>query len=174
VRSTLVVGVLVGGALLGSRGVGAADGTLADSTPAANSTVEAAPGRLLLSFDKPVTGDFVRVTLVGPDGGQWADPDPVVSGKEVAVEVRGDLTAGSYAVSYRTQSEDGHPIRGSYTFTLAPQESASETALRTTAGAHVEDYRAPAMWAMLALAVLLPATGFALTARQARRGPRRG
>jgi methionine-rich copper-binding protein CopC len=164
---TILVGLAVSAALLAGAGQSAADSRIVQADPAAGSTA-AAPQRVVLTFDMPIASRFVRITVTGPGGSQWAKPDARVEGAQAIAEIRGGLAEGAYTVNYRAQSEDGHSVSGAYGFAVAAspgQESAA--AERRTSGA--ADYRGQVMWVLLALAVALPCAGLALTARRARR-----
>lgn len=88
------------------------------SSPAADAEITEAPAEIRLYFSQEAELAVSRVTLEGPDG-------PVkLSALEAGVEhslfarIEEDLAAGAYTVSWRTSSGDGHPIRGTFGFTL--------------------------------------------------------
>lgn len=94
---------------------------LEKSEPANGESLSAAPKAIRLWFSLPpemaVTaiklsdGDGNAVTLAAPTRGNGAK-DPVES------LVQGKLADGSYTVSWKTSSKDGHPIKGDFTFTV--------------------------------------------------------
>lgn len=98
-------------------GVADAHATLIASTPANDEVVPGAPERVELTFDQPVAVDTGGVTVLDPEGGRVdrGAPDSGAGGKEVAQDVdRGP--AGTYTVSYRVLSDDGHVITGSFVY----------------------------------------------------------
>jgi copper transport protein len=95
--------------------------TLLSSEPAKGSTVTSSPARIRLVFSEEIEPSLGGIRLVGPDG------------RVVTLKVAGDphnvsalvgpvttpLDAGSWRVEWRIVSEDGHPIDGRFTFTVA-------------------------------------------------------
>lgn len=119
VRRPLVVAVLAGLALLFGAGVAAAHNVLVHSDPADGATVTSGPARVTLTFNLPVRQGFSEMTVVGPGGSFWQDGDPKVDGNTVSVGVRPLGPAGRYDIGYRIVSDDGHPVSGTLSFTLA-------------------------------------------------------
>ncbi|HEV7624852.1 MAG TPA: copper resistance CopC family protein [Amnibacterium sp.] len=112
--------------LLGAAPVQAHD-YLVSSTPAAGSTVTTSPEQVTLTFDAAVlsTGngsDVVAVT--GPGGKHFETACPVVGNDGVSTAVRLG-PPGTYTVSWRVVSADGHPVADSIRFRYAPVSGAS-------------------------------------------------
>ena len=100
--------------------------SLLRSTPAANSHLTKAPESIRLVFSEQIVPELSQITLVGPDGSGTQlrvsnDPRDVHT---LVGGVGGALTNGSYKVSWRVVSSDGHPVGGSFTFTI---EAARDT-----------------------------------------------
>lgn len=93
---------------------------LTASVPSAGATV-AAPKELRLTFSERVEVAISRVTLrrgteaVAALGSVAADPQ---APQTLIVPVSGALMPGAYTVQYRVAGRDGHPMGGSYTFTV--------------------------------------------------------
>lgn len=107
--------------------------TLLSSEPAAKATLTTSPTRIRLVFSEEVEPSLGRIRLVAPDGSivtlkQAGDPHDVSA---LIGPITSPLGAGVYRVEWRIVSEDGHPIDGAYSFTVAP--SASSTAATTAA-----------------------------------------
>lgn len=102
----------------------AAHSALQRSTPAAGDTLSAAPEALRLTFDRAVDLAFARLRLVGPDGADVPlAPLALASDSERTLlgRLAGPLTAaGEYVVHWQIVSADGHPVRGEYSFAVAP------------------------------------------------------
>lgn len=100
--------------------IAAAHTALSDSDPTAESTVDSPPTAITLIFTEDINPAFVNVVFSGADGRNWIWGDPRVDGPRVSATVQPDAPpAGSYTVGYRVVSADGHPVSGSYTFTIA-------------------------------------------------------
>ncbi|WP_020181437.1 copper resistance protein CopC [Methylopila sp. M107] len=92
-----------------------AHATLTGSVPADGAVVETAPKSFRLGFNEPVAVTGVRLS----GGGRTLTLDRVsADGAAVVIEAPPDLAAGSYALSYRVVSEDGHPIAGALSFAI--------------------------------------------------------
>ncbi|MFF0541493.1 copper resistance CopC family protein [Nocardia thailandica] len=112
---TLLAGVLTG------AGAASAHSAVTGSTPEDGSTVEVGPARAAVTFNEELQQNFPSLTVVGPDGHLWSKGAPVVDGRTVSVEL-GELgPVGVYTIAYRVTSADGHPVRGTRTFTLSKE-----------------------------------------------------
>ena len=99
-----------------------AHGGLKNSAPAANARVERPPRTLVLTFNDASPLSVTRVRLVGGDSvgvplGALAHLEGS-NERTVHVDVTGRLEAGTYAVEWQTAGEDGHPVRGRFTFVV--------------------------------------------------------
>ncbi|HVK29033.1 MAG TPA: copper resistance protein CopC [Nocardioides sp.] len=102
-------------AVLGLAAPASAHATLVSSTPAEGEVLPTAPGEVVFTFDEPV--QLVPNGLLAFDAaGDEVAIDASASGKEVTGDLSGDLDDGTYVVTWRVVSEDGHPIAGSLTF----------------------------------------------------------
>lgn len=96
---------------------------LKSSTPAHGAHLAAVPRALRLTFTQAVEGALARLRLVGPSGADVPiSPlrQPADSGDIVIADIPGPLVAGSYSIDWRVVGKDGHPVRGTITFTVAP------------------------------------------------------
>lgn len=122
--SRLVVALLIAiGVSVGLAGSAAAHNVLISSNPADNATVSTAPSSISFTFDQPIQNFDPVVSLVGPDGRQYATGTPVISGNVITGTVNAG-PAGSYTAAYRIVSADGHPVTGEINFTLAGDDGA--------------------------------------------------
>jgi hypothetical protein len=101
-----------------SGGPAAAHTSLQSSTPADGETLTAAPDAISLTFSSAVASEFAQVAVAGPDGESVTSGVPTIDGAVVSqpVSTSGD---GAYVVAYRVVSDDGHPVSGQLTFTVA-------------------------------------------------------
>jgi copper transport protein len=122
VRSFVVALFLVALALIPAS-VASAHAELSATDPADGAVVASAPEALTLQFteDVAVRPDGVRVL---DDQGERVDSGATsAEGAVVTVPVGGDLHDGTYVVAWRAVSADGHPIRGSYTFSIGREST---------------------------------------------------
>jgi copper transport protein len=122
--------------LLGTARVASAHATLVRSSPAAGSHLAAAPGVLRLEFSEQIEPGLARVSVVASDG------------HEIPIEVRADprdvnalvasldpLPDDAYRLVWRVVSADGHPVDGSFVFTVGAS-AANRVAAPATPGEH--------------------------------------
>lgn len=93
---------------------------LTRSAPADGATVSAAPEEIRLWFSQKPEHAVSMIRLQGPGG--EVELGEVQAGDEntLFAALVGSLEPGDYTVHWRTSSGDGHPIRGSFAFTLTP------------------------------------------------------
>lgn len=90
-----------------------AHATLISSTPAANETLDRPPAEIELHFNEPVR--VLRATAT--DGrGVNQELNAAASGSAVRLRFANSDIRGTAIVSYRVESEDGHPIGGALVF----------------------------------------------------------
>ncbi|MGE2735734.1 copper resistance CopC family protein [Mycolicibacterium vaccae] len=118
--------LLVGGA---GAGPAWAHATLIGSDPAADSEVASPPERVSATFNETMQPQFAAMTVVGPDGQQWGDGNPVVEDAVISIGVRPGGPAGEYTVNYRATSADGHVVSGSWSFRAAAAAPGSSPAV---------------------------------------------
>lgn len=107
---------------LPERGDGAAlHLRLTKSEPAKDSVVATAPKEIKLWYSQKPQLRLSRVTLTGP-AGEVATGAIVQDSLLLRAPITGAMAAGAYTVSWLTASSDGHPIRGTFGFTVKPGE----------------------------------------------------
>lgn len=104
------------GVLVGERA--GAHAVLLSSSPAADSLVDVAPPQVRLDFSEGVSGPDDAVRLLGPDGEQIEPTEIVSVDTAVTAQLPALDTQGSYTVTWKVVSADGHPIRGAFLFHL--------------------------------------------------------
>ena len=118
-RSRVVLPLLV--ALVATPAYAFFHAILRSSVPAAGTTVAESPRELRLTFSEAVELPFTRITVLA------RGRDTVVTGRiahdptlqqVVVVPITASLKPGVYTVKYRVAGHDGHPMGGSYVFTV--------------------------------------------------------
>ncbi|MGH2753045.1 MAG: copper resistance CopC family protein [Actinomycetota bacterium] len=84
------------------------------TTPADGSTVSQPPGEVSVEFDELVEGGSLEV--YDPCGARVDSGSPQTVGSKVTVGIFADR-AGRYTAVWEVIGEDGHPVRGDWTFT---------------------------------------------------------
>ena len=97
---------------------------LVKSSPGADVTLTAAPTSVKLWFSERVEVSLSRVQLVGPGGTVVAmgPASRIPSETDLAVmaAVRSPLAAGRHTVRWTTASQDGHRMKGTFSFVVDP------------------------------------------------------
>lgn len=100
---------------LGSAGAWA-HASLIGSDPADGAIVEQAPEILVLRFNEPVSPLVLR--LVAPDRSVRELGDAALRGNDLTIPTPPGLDPGTYLLSWRAVSQDGHPVGGSLAFSI--------------------------------------------------------
>ncbi|WP_433531110.1 copper resistance protein CopC [Micromonospora sp. CA-263727] len=106
-----------------------AHNVLRKATPAQDAKLTAPPTKITLDFLQKLNPKFTTITLSDATEQKVTTGEPEVSGTKGTVTIDAPLANGTYTVAYRVVSTDGHPVQGSYKFTVAdPDASAAPTA----------------------------------------------
>lgn len=96
---------------------------LTKSAPAEDAQLSAAPTEIRLWFSQAVELSISRIKVTAADGTEIELGKVETAEAEVLVAaVPPDVAAGTYEVAWRTSSGDGHPITGTFGFTVAAVE----------------------------------------------------
>jgi len=95
---------------------------IAKTSPTKNAILAQSPksvwiefGESLLTLDTKV----VNTLTVTNSQGKRVDKSPtIISGARATTKISGALKKGKYLVTYRVVSEDGHPVKASYYFSV--------------------------------------------------------
>lgn len=108
------------------------------SVPPDSSVVGADLAQIHLRFTTTVEPAYTSLTVIGPNGEEVeaGELDPVAGTEEFEyrLPLEGPLQAGMHRAAWRTVGTDGHPVEGSFVFTVETQEDAGPAA-ETTADA---------------------------------------
>ncbi|MET0451773.1 MAG: copper resistance CopC family protein [Mycobacterium sp.] len=114
--------ICLGALILWSSGGGIATAHtgLASSDPAKDATVTGSPDAIVLTFTEDINPSFAHIVVSSADGRNWVSGSPRVEGSRLTASVAADRPGnGEYTVGYRVVSADGHPVTGSFGFTIA-------------------------------------------------------
>ena len=116
--------VMTGSLLFLGNSPSFAHAQLTSANPKANSVLFALPSTIKLQFTDDIIAEagVNVITVTGPTGKRADSGATSVTGNQLAVSVKKSATLGKYTVRYRVVSEDGHPITGTYKFSLAKKK----------------------------------------------------
>jgi copper resistance protein C len=184
----LVASVAAGVALVLGAAPAFAHTRLESSDPADKSSVDTAPASVSLTFNEDISAEFATMSVVGPDGTNYATGQVSAAGGQVSTAVSPLGPAGAYEIGYRVVSDDGHPVQGKVSFTLTTPGPGAATASPAAAAVAPTAVATPApattavdpqadsrpsegapIWPWLVGAVILVAAGAAVALRLGRR-----
>lgn len=127
-RAGFLAAALAAALLLVPAAPAAAHNSLKAATPAKNAQLATAPTEITLVFLQKLDPAFTTIVL--SDAAQQKIPtgEPMVTGATGTISIDGPLPNGTYTVAYRVVSADGHPVQGSYPFTVADPAGAEAPA----------------------------------------------
>ncbi len=98
---------------------------LVSADPAPNARLSATPAQMRLVFSEPIEATLARITIVGASGAAPRVLDVTGDPRDVhAIVAPVDaLAEGGYRVLWRVVSADGHPVEGSYVFTVGSADA---------------------------------------------------
>jgi methionine-rich copper-binding protein CopC len=118
---------LLSGLALVAFGVTAnAHAHLQKSSPADNSTVTTSPSNLVLNFSEAARLTALSIQK-GEEPKQDLKPLPTAAAQQVSIPLP-PLTPGTYSVSWRVVSDDGHVMGGALHFTLTADHATDRPA----------------------------------------------
>jgi methionine-rich copper-binding protein CopC len=121
-----ILSLLSGLALLAFGVTANAHAHLQKSSPADNSVITTSPSNLVLNFS-----EAARLTALSiqkdSEPAQSLKPLPTTAAQQISVPLP-QLTSGTYSVSWRVLSDDGHVMAGALHFTLAPDRTTDHPA----------------------------------------------
>jgi methionine-rich copper-binding protein CopC len=117
---------------------------LESSNPADKSSVDAAPETVSLTFNEDISAEFASISVVGPDGTNYATGSVSAAGGQVSTAVSPLGPAGAYEIGYRVVSDDGHPVQGKVAFTLTAPGPGAAAPATAAAGPTAEAAPSPA------------------------------
>lgn len=114
----VVASVVVVTSVVASVAPAGAHAVLLASSPAADAELDLAPIEIVLEFTETVSASDDAVVVLDPSGEQ-VEPEQVRATNTSVVATLPELSAdGSYTVTWKVISADGHPVRGAYLFHL--------------------------------------------------------
>ncbi|WP_174537245.1 copper resistance CopC family protein [Micromonospora chalcea] len=137
--SALLAALFTAALLLVPATPAAAHNSLQEATPARDARLTTAPTQVTLQFLQRLNPAFTTITLRDAADRPVPASAPAVEGTTGTVRIEEPLGNGTYTVAYRVVSRDGHPVQGSYRFTVAdpaaPPAASPSPTTDTPAGA---------------------------------------
>lgn len=135
-RTLIATAALAAASLLGMNPAAAHD-ELVFTNPADGATLTEAPASLELTYSGDIMdvdgANQVRVTNAA--GESVTDGTPDIDGKVVTQDLATAAADDTYTVTWRVVSSDGHPIQGTFTYTVGQGSSSASSTAAATIGA---------------------------------------
>jgi methionine-rich copper-binding protein CopC len=124
-KTTLSLGYIAAfsPAMIGLTALVQAHTKLEKSEPAAGATVTAAPNQVQLWFNEKLDVALSKVELTSPSGKIPLGPPRVTGEKVLVAGISSKLADGTYTVTWQTAGDDGHVVKGDFTFTFTARAS---------------------------------------------------
>ena len=137
---TLVVGLFAVLAVGFVASPAQAHATLEGTDPTPGSIVDVAPTAVTLNFSEHVQPVAGRLKVIAPNSSNVVNGSPTTSkgGARVRLLLNSNLGQGTYLVSYRVISADGHPVSGSLTFSIGAPSALGASKNAEDSGATVD------------------------------------
>lgn len=143
--------------ILGLSGVGAgpasAHTALVGSDPAAGSTLSTAPASVALEFNENI-GSSPQVAVVAPDGNPVKVTNIQAIDQRVTADVADAGQRGTYSLSFRVVSADGHPVTGTIKYDVTTGSVVKQVDTPKNEG-FIHRHRSHLFWGILAAAVAI-------------------
>ncbi|HEY1484568.1 MAG TPA: copper resistance CopC family protein, partial [Micromonosporaceae bacterium] len=109
---TLLAGLIIGlcGLFLLPAGAAQAHAALISTNPVAGSVVPSPPSQVIITFDEHVTPVQPDISVIGPNRKKIDSGTAVSIGDQLRIPLNTSIPTGTYLVSYRVISADGHPV----------------------------------------------------------------
>jgi copper transport protein len=117
-------------ALVATATPAAAHASLVSVDPPDSARLDEGPSEVRLTFSEPVSAALGGVRVVDAEGVRVDEGAVRAQGTVVAVDLAPDLGDGTYVVTYRIVSADGHPVRGATVFGIGSGEVDASAAAR--------------------------------------------
>lgn len=119
-RKRSIIGAVAALAVAVALGVVAtAHAHLEKTEPANGATITTPPPHIQLMFASKIDPAVSLIDMTGPSGAvALGDAHGMDEDKTLMAVVKGEMTNGAYTVNWQAAAADGHPEKGSFTFTL--------------------------------------------------------
>lgn len=116
--------------ILGQRSA-EAHAVLEKSEPVADSQLAEAPEHIALTFNERLETSLYLLVVLDRTGKPVTDREPVISEdrRQISLELPRLAADNLYTVAYRVISADGHPVSGSYVFTIGDPPPAKDASM---------------------------------------------
>jgi methionine-rich copper-binding protein CopC len=123
------VAITVAAAVLATAAIASpasAHAGLESANPSNNSLIYGLPKFITLKFNEDLVKDLKtanQIKVTNSKGLRVDSGTTEVSGSQAKTALKAGLTVGTYRITFRVLSEDGHPISDSYTFKFAKKSA---------------------------------------------------
>lgn len=113
-------------------GSASAHSQLESSIPAAGARLDSVPTEVTLTFSEDIAPGLSQVGVTDGEGLTMTRGKPATDGAVVTQALHPNLLPGTYTVTYKVTSADGHPVSDAFTFIVNVGAAGSTPASRGT------------------------------------------
>jgi methionine-rich copper-binding protein CopC len=117
-RSTVYVIVTIALLAIGTAAILSAHAKVEKTEPVSGTTLSAAPKQLQLWFNEKIDAAVSKIELTGSAGKVALAPAHAMGDKSLMAGITGTVGDGAYTVAWQTAGDDGHVVKGDFTFTV--------------------------------------------------------
>ena len=104
-----------------------AHASVVSTDPEADAVLPTAPSAVTVVFSEAVSPVTAGTTVIAPDGSPATDGPVITDGDTMILPLADGLADGTYLVSYRVVSADGHPVPGGFMFSIGQPSAPPRT-----------------------------------------------
>lgn len=108
---------------------------LVETVPEKDAVLQSPPEQVVLEFIERLDPKFTTIVVTDEAKQRVATSEPEISGGRGVVRFTESLAAGTYTVAYRVVSLDGHPVQGSFKFTVGGGDASAAPSAASSAEA---------------------------------------
>lgn len=131
-----------------------AHAALVDTNPAAGATIQKLPTEATATLSENV-GTPAYVVVAAPNGEKATVGKPTVRNQTVSIKLKDLDIRGKYTLSYRVVSADGHPVKGTISFTVEEGRTVKASADAPADESFIHEHKNHLLWGAGGVAVAI-------------------
>lgn len=152
--TTALTAMLIGVVSVAAAAPASAHTSLRGASPTDGATV-GPPNQIVLTYSDPIR--FTQVLVTDSTGRQYQSGRPVNVDNTVTENVSRTMPDGRYTVAWRVVAPDGHPVEGTYQFTVTGSGATAPAAAPAAPSQSTGSSSGTGLWWILLIVLLIAA-----------------